>query len=42
MRNWFKPIEQNAMNDICKVLVGSNCDRVNRKVSKDKGRALVE
>lgn len=42
IRNWVKQIEQNAQNNVCKVLVGNKCDRDNRKVSFDDGQKLAK
>jgi small GTP-binding protein len=32
IKNWIKQIEQNAQNNVCKVLVGNKCDVKERKV----------
>lgn len=42
IRNWVKQIEQNAQNNVCKVLVGNKCDREDRKVSFDDGQKLAK
>jgi GTPase SAR1 family protein len=36
-----KQIEQNAQNNVCKVLVGNKCDREDRKVSFEEGSKLA-
>ena len=42
IKNWIKQIEQNAQNTVCKVLVGNKCDKPDRKVSEEQGKALAE
>merc|ERR1711976_181547 len=41
IRNWVKQIEQNAQNNVCKVLVGNKSDRDDRKVTYDAGNSLA-
>ncbi len=41
IRNWVKQIEQNAQNNVCKVLVGNKCDREDRKISYEEGAKLA-
>lgn len=41
IRNWVKQIEQNAQNNVCKVLVGNKCDREDRKVTLEEGQKLA-
>ena len=41
IKNWIKQIEQNAQNNVCKVLVGNKCDKPDRKVSEEEGKALA-
>lgn len=41
IRNWVKQIEQNAQNNVCKVLVGNKCDREDRKVTIEEGSKLA-
>ena len=40
IRNWIKQIESHAKTDVCKVLVGNNCDNPNRKVTEENGKKL--
>ena len=40
IRNWVKQIEQNAQNNVCRVLVGNKCDREDRKISYEDGSKL--
>ncbi len=42
IRNWIKQIEQNAQNNVCKVLVGNKCDKNERLVSFDEGQKLAK
>ena len=42
IKNWIKQIEQNAQNTVCKVLVGNKCDKPDRKVSEEQGKALAQ
>merc|ERR1712032_1503522 len=42
IKNWVKQIEQNAQNNVCKVLVGNKCDREDRKVTFEEGSKLAE
>jgi Ras-related protein Rab-8A len=42
IKNWVKQIEQNAQNNVCKVLVGNKCDRDERKVSFEEGQKLAK
>ena len=41
IKNWIKQIEQNAQNNVCKVLVGNKCDMDNRKISFEQGASLA-
>lgn len=41
IRNWVKQIEQNAQNNVRKVLVGNKCDRDDRKVGFEEGNKLA-
>jgi hypothetical protein len=34
MKRWLEGIENNAPNTICKVLVGDECDKLDRKMSE--------
>jgi GTPase SAR1 family protein len=38
----MKQIEQNAQNNVCKVLVGNKCDKAERTVSTEEGAKLAE
>ena len=40
IRTWVKQIEQNAQSTVCKVLVGNECDREDRKVTLEDGQKL--
>ena len=42
IRNWIKQIEQNAQNNVCKVLVGNKCDKSDRVVSFEEGKKLAQ
>ena len=42
IRNWIKQIEQNAQNNVCKVLVGNKCDKSDRVVSFEDGKKLAQ
>ncbi len=42
MRNWIKQVEANRQTNICKVLVGNNCDKPDRVVSEEEGKKLGE
>ena len=40
MRNWIEQIVSYTDTDVCKVLVGNNCDKPNRKVTEEEGKKL--
>ena len=40
VKNWVNQIEQNAKSSICKVLVGNKCDKAERVITEEQGRAL--
>ncbi len=42
IKNWIKQIEQNAQNNVCKVLVGNKCDMDQRKISFEQGAQLAK
>ena len=42
IRNWIKLIEENDLSNICKVLVGNNCDKPDRKVTEAEGKKLAD
>ena len=39
---WIKKIEANAPINVCKVLVGSRCDKPDRKITKSEGQKLAK
>lgn len=39
---WLKQIDQHANSNVAKVLVANKCDRPDRAVETEKGRALAE
>lgn len=42
IRTWVKQIEANAQSSVCRVLVGNKCDREDRKITFEEGKALAE
>jgi GTPase SAR1 family protein len=40
--NWLKQIEQHANTNVAKVLVANKCDRSDRVIEAERGRALAE
>jgi Ras-related protein Rab-8A len=42
IRSWIKLIEENDLSNICKVLVGNNCDKPDRKVTEAEGKKLAD
>ena len=42
IRNWIKLFEENDMSNVCKVLVGNNCDKPDRKVTEAEGKKLAD
>ena len=41
IRKRIKQIESNNQNNICKALVGNNCDLTNRVVTENEGKKLA-
>ncbi len=41
VRNWMKQIESHATPGVCKVLIANKCDRPDKKVTAEQGRALA-
>ena len=42
IRNWIKQVEANVDSNICKVLVGNNCHKPDRKVTEEEGKKLAD
>ena len=43
MQDWISQIELiTESNNVCKVLVGNNCDKPDRKVTKEEGKRMAE
>lgn len=40
--NWLKQIEQHANSNVAKVLVANKCDRPDKVIESERGRALAE
>jgi len=40
--NWLKQIEQHANSNVAKVLVANKCDRAEKVIEPERGRALAE
>ena len=40
--NWLKQIDQHANSNVVKVLVANKCDRSDKIIESEKGRALAE
>ncbi len=42
IENWMKQIQQQASENVCKILVGNKCDVAERGVEYDEGRRLAD
>jgi len=42
IENWMKQIQQQASENVCKILVGNKCDIDNRAVDIEEGRKLAD
>ena len=42
IRNWIKDAEENGYTNACKVLVGNNCEKPDRKVTEEEGKKLAD
>lgn len=42
VRNWMRQIDQNAAENVNRVLIGNKCDVDDRKVSYEQGKALAD
>ena len=42
IENWMKQIQQQASENVCKILVGNKCDIDNRQVDTEEGRRLAD
>lgn len=40
--NWLKQIDQHANSNVAKVLVANKCDRSDKIIETEKGRALAD
>lgn len=40
--NWLKQIDQHANSNVAKVLVANKCDRADKIIESERGRALAE
>ena len=40
--NWLKQIDQHANSNVAKVLVANKCDRTDKIIETEKGRALAD
>ena len=40
--NWLKQIDQHANSNVAKVLVANKCDRPDKVIETERGRALAE
>lgn len=42
IQNWLKQIDQHASSNVAKVLVANKCDRPDKVIESERGRALAE
>ena len=42
INNWIKESNKNCKKNICKILVGTKCDKPNRTVTEDEDKKLAE
>ncbi len=42
VRNWIKQIEAHANPGVVKVLIGNKCDRPDKKIDTERGKALAD
>ena len=42
LSNWIKQVEAHGEKNIVKVLVGNNCDKLDRVVTEEEGKQLAE
>lgn len=42
IENWMKQIQQQASENVCKILVGNKCDVQDRAVETEEGRRLAD
>lgn len=42
IENWMKQIQQQASENVCKILVGNKCDIPDRAVSYEEGKSLAD
>ena len=40
--NWIKDAEENSYTNACKVLIGNNCEKSDRKISAEEGKKLAD
>ena len=40
--NWLKQIDQHANSNVAKVLIANKCDRADKVIETERGRALAE
>lgn len=42
IQNWLKQIDQHASQNVAKVLVANKCDKPEKVIESERGRALAE